>query len=254
MGILHRDIIKIVAGVATLAVVVLGFHSLNTRPISSGPSVPHKITLEVRSVDKPVMVADPNVIRKTMSIETKHGSLSNKTFIEGDTAYIGMFSAITMYDVSALWEDIIVIYQTTDVRKLEIAVNSPGGGAFDGLAIADNLERAKRMGFKITAIASGIVASAAVPIYAVASERVAAPSTIFMVHESALWKWPGRETHSDIISQTRLLKLLQTRYLTLLANHSYKSFDAWKALEKETTWFSAKQAMNWGLVDSIEGE
>ncbi|KKK50385.1 hypothetical protein LCGC14_3125550 [marine sediment metagenome] len=97
-----RDLVYGILGVAAISTIAFGFHTLNRKSTIPGPSAPYKIVLEVRSVDKPVTIADPNAVSKTMSIETKHGSLSNKTFIEGDTAYIGMFSAITMYDVSAL--------------------------------------------------------------------------------------------------------------------------------------------------------
>ena len=65
-------------------------------------------------------------------------------------------------------------------------INPPGGDAFFGLALADQLERAKREGFHITAHASGIVASAAVPVFMVAERCLAVPGTIFVVHETSI--------------------------------------------------------------------
>ena len=73
-----------------------------------------------------------------------------------------------------------------------------------------------------------------------------------MVHEAALWKWPGRETASDIRSQNELMRLLRERYVDKLANNSKLNKDKWERLENKTTWFSAEKAMNWGLVDKIE--
>jgi ATP-dependent protease ClpP protease subunit len=91
-----------------------------------------------------------------------------------------------------------------------------------------------------------------VPVFAVCDYRLAAPGTIFMVHEAALWKWPGRETASDIRSQNELMRLLRERYVDKLANNSKLDKAKWEELETKTTWFSAEKAMAWGLVDKIE--
>ncbi|KKL46643.1 hypothetical protein LCGC14_2343480, partial [marine sediment metagenome] len=112
--------------------------------------------------------------------------------------------------------------------------------------------QAKKIGFEIIAHASGIVASAAVPVFAVCSKRYSAPGTIFMVHETSIWKWPGRETASDIRSQNELMGLIRERYLIKLENYSTLSKDEWGRMEGKTTWFSAEQAKEWGLVDEIE--
>jgi ATP-dependent protease ClpP protease subunit len=73
-----------------------------------------------------------------------------------------------------------------------------------------------------------------------------------MVHEAALWKWPGRETASDIRSQNDLMELLRERYIGKLIANSRLDKVKWEELEKKTTWFSAEKAMDWGLVDKIE--
>lgn len=92
---------------------------------------------------------------------------------------------------------------------------------------------------------------AAVPVFAVCDVRLAAPGTIFMVHETSLWKWPGRETASDIRSQTESIQLLRERYFGKLAVLKLDRVK-WEKLEYKTTWFSAEKAMDWGLVDRIE--
>ena len=131
-------------------------------------------------------------------------------------------------------------------------INSPGGDAFSGLALADQIERAQRRGFRVNAHASGIVASAAVPVLAVCNSRNAAPGTIFMVHEAELWKWPGLETASDISSQNELMGLLRDRYIAKLVTRTNLDKEKWEQLENKTTWFSVEKALEWGLVDKIE--
>jgi len=217
------------------------------------PPPPQEIIVKVQATDPTkVEVNNGNNIQKSMQIPNQEGSLSRMSFICKDEAFIKIFSALTVGDVSSLWNDICVLKNSTNIRNVNLFINSPGGDAFSGLALADQIERAKREGFHITAHASGIIASAAVPVFAVCNERLAAPGTIFMVHETSIWKWPGRETASDIRSQNRLMTLIRDRYIGKLARYTKLNKEEWEKLEYKTTWFSAEKAKSWGLVDRIE--
>ena len=216
------------------------------------PLPPYEINLNIKGVDAVKVEEEGDVIARTMIIPNQQGSLSHMSFICGDEGYIKIFSALSVGDVTNLWNDICVLEKLTDIRNVNLFINSPGGDAFSGLALADQIEGAKRQGFHFTAHASGIVASAALPVFAVCNKRFAALGTIFMVHETSVWKWPGRETASDIRSQNRLMDLLHNRYINKLVTHSTLSWDKWVELEKETTWFSVEEAQEWGLVDRIE--
>jgi ATP-dependent protease ClpP protease subunit len=164
------------------------------------------------------------------------GKLSRLSFVTKGKAYFKLFSGISVADFVMLKTDLIKLRDYTDIRDLTIILNSPGGSAFDGLSMADCLVTAqKEWGFTVTVKASGIVASAAVPIFAVCEHRFASPGTLFMVHEAALWKWPGRETMSDIISY--------------LVENSTTSMKTWKKMEKLTTWFTVKKARKLGLIE-----
>jgi ATP-dependent protease ClpP protease subunit len=138
-------------------------------------------------------------VNRSMEVPNQEGHLSQLSFISKNRAFVKIFSGLSVSDVTRLWNDLVVLWNdlvvlenNTKIRDVSLFINSPGGDAFSGLALADQIERARRKGFRITAYASGIIASAAVPVFAVANERYAAPGTIFMVHEAALWKWPGR--------------------------------------------------------------
>ena len=191
-------------------------------------------------------------INKSMEVPNQEGHLSQLSFVSKDKLFVKIFSGLSVSDVTRLWNDICVIENDSEIRDVQLFINSPGGDAFSGLALADQIERARRKGFHVTAHASGIVASAAVPVFAVCDERLAAPGTIFMVHEAALWKWPGRETASDIRSQNDLMELLKDRYIAKLVDNSSLTKEQWEQMEKNTTWFSAQKALEWGLADKIE--
>jgi ATP-dependent protease ClpP protease subunit len=223
---------------------------------ATGPgSVPQTSELIVKvQADETEQVAtnEGESITRSMEVPNEEGRLSELSFISKDKAFVKIFSELSVSDVTRLWNDIVVLELNSNIRDVNLFINSPGGDAFSGLALADQIERAQRKGFRVTAHASGIVASAAVPVFAVCNVRLAAPGTIFMVHEAELWKWPGRETASDISSQNELMSLLRDRYIGKLVTNSKVTKDKWEQLENKTTWFSAEKALEWGLVDKIE--
>lgn len=180
----------------------------------------------------------------------QNSTLSRMAFITTDKVYMYLYSGISVADFVMFSQDLIKLRDYTEYRDITLVMNSPGGSAFDGLSLSDMIVRyQEEEGFTFTVRASGIVASAAVPIFAVCKYRTASPGTLFMVHEAALWKWPGRETSSDIIAQGELMKKLQSIYLTFLVNNSTMSMDEWKVMEKKTTWFTVEQARKMGLIE-----
>jgi ATP-dependent Clp protease protease subunit len=232
------------------------FVSCATVPTTPSPAqAPQEIIVKVQAAEPTKVTVEDGQkekVNKSMEVSNPEGRLSQLSFISGDKAFVKIFSGLSVADVTRLWNDLVVLENNTKIREVNLFINSPGGDAFSGLALADQIERARRKGFKITAHASGIIASAAVPVFAVCDVRLAAPGTIFMVHEAALWKWPGRETASDIQSQNDLMHLLRDRYIGKLVDNSKLNKSKWQELEKKTTWFSADKALAWGLVDSIE--
>ena len=229
--------------------------SCASMPSNRPPPQPQEVVVKVQAADPAkvtVQKQSQDQVNKSMEVPNPEGRLSQLSFISKDKAFVKIFSGLSVADVTRLWNDLVVLENNTNIRDVNLFINSPGGDAFSGLALADQIERARRKGFKITAHASGIIASAAVPVFAVCNIRLAAPGTIFMVHEAALWKWPGRETASDIRSQNELMHLLRDRYIGKLVDNSKLDKTKWEELEKKTTWFSANKALNWGLVDSSE--
>jgi ATP-dependent Clp protease protease subunit len=231
-----------------LFVVVFG---CATNPVAIAPQQ-HEFTLNIKGVDTVRVEEAGSGVSRSMEIKNPEGKLSHLAFIINDRAFIKIFSGLSVGDVTNLWNDLVYLEYNTTIRDVNLFINSPGGDAFSGLALSDQIERAKGKGFKITAHASGIIASAAVPVFAVCNVRLAAPGTIFMVHEAALWKWPGRETASQIRSQNDLMELLRDRYLGKLVDNTTLSRSEWEAMERKTTWFSADRALEIGLVDKIE--
>lgn len=146
----------------------------------------------------------------------------------------------------------MTILEEMGQSKIRINISSFGGSAFDGMGVADTLESFKKRGFEIICYCYGKIASAAVPIFASGSIRIAGASTVFMVHEASIFKFFASESKSDIESQKEMMDKLESRYIDMLVRNSKMPSDFWARLIKRETWFTSDQAMEWGLVDKIE--
>jgi ATP-dependent protease ClpP protease subunit len=219
-------------------------------------SAPQEVIVKVQTVEseKPGVaeVSEGESVARSMKVSDPEGRLSELSFVSKDKAFVKIFAELSVADVTRLWNDMVVLKNNYSIRDIDLFISSPGGDAFSGLALADEIERAERNGFRVTAHASGVIASAAVPVFAVCNVRLAAPGTIFMVHQPELWKWPGQEKASDISAQNELMQLLQDRYNMKLAAKSKLDQAKWAELQAKTTWFSAEKAREWGLVDKFE--
>lgn len=177
--------------------------------------------------------------------------LSALAYIVRDTLYFDLYSSMAVSDTVRMKGDLLKVEKYTNIRNAEVWINSGGGSAFTGLAMADEILAAKERGWTIRTKATGIVASAAVPVFAVGEPREAAPGTIFMVHEPAMFKWPGMESASAIRAQNDLMVLLQERYMKYLLYGSNIDLGTWQEMERRTTWFTAEKAETFGLVTTM---
>jgi ATP-dependent protease ClpP protease subunit len=240
---------------AVLATAIIMMSCAGVQPVPE----PQKLEITVSGGENSVAVVDASVDEYEDAYRRNdspflHPSNMMRINRAKDMAFMNIFSGLSVSDVKNLWQDIMYLAHETEIKTVKLFINSPGGDAFSGLALADLIIRAQNeFGIKFEANASGIIASAAVPPFTVCDKRYAAKGTIFMVHEAALWKWPGRESASDIRSQNELMILLQDRYLSYLVKRSKLSLVEWQAMEKATTWFSSDYAMNEiGIVDEIK--
>lgn len=239
---------------ALIISLALAFGCAGVQPVDP---INHQLELVVSS-DNPVAVeVVDGVFLPPMGqggspfLELSQESSINENTPDG-TCFMKLFSGISVSDYTRMHNDFNFLLNMTEVRHVELLINSPGGDAFAGLALSDLINRFQKKGLTVEAHGAGIVASAAVPVFAVSSPRYASKGTIFMVHEAALWKWPGRESASDIRSQNELMIKLQNKYLGYLVDNSDLTMEDWQAKEKATTWFSTAEAIEWGLVDNLE--
>ena len=190
-------------------------------------------------------------ITRTMTVPYSNPmALSPLTKIIGDTAYIKVFSALTQQDEIYIWDDLQLLSNKSEVTKIKVYLNSPGGAAYAGFAIGDQFARVKDR-FEMSVWASGFVASAAVMVFASFDTRFAAPNTMFMVHEVAVEQTAGMN-RTDVKNMEEMFGQLTDKYIDVLVNITNKSKEEWEQMLVDVTNFFAPEAKEWGLVTEVK--
>jgi len=191
-------------------------------------------------------------ITRTMEVKTKEGSLSPLTFISGEKAFITIYSSISGLDEVGIWRDLQILNLMPEITEIVVYLNSLGGTADSGFAIGDQFKRVKDR-FKLSVYASGTVASAAVIVFASFDQRFASPCTYFMVHElrasdDSMRGLPA----SQIKVMDDLFDKYAEMYVEILTSTTKVSREEWQQMMKQTTWFRADRAFEWGLVTEVK--
>ena len=133
-------------------------------------------------------------------------------------------------------------------KQITLLINSEGGSVVDGLAIYDTM---KALPCPVRTICAGEASSMAAVILAGGSKgnRFILPNAQVMIHDPILTGCGGPALTVDAISQ----RLMRTRKLVaeIMAECTGKSEE--EILEKTArdTFFTANEAVEFGLVDSV---
>lgn len=123
-----------------------------------------------------------------------------------------------------------------DLASLTLHINSPGGAAYDGLALHNFL---RGLPYETVAVVDGLAASAA-SVIAVGAKRVQmGRAALLMIHESY--------TYGDDAQKEKLDAALLEAY----ASRPGVDRDAVRAAMSVETWLSADDALALGLIDAV---
>lgn len=156
-------------------------------------------------------------------------------YIVGDISYEN-------YEIFA--KEMAVLEKTS--KPITIHLTSEGGDAYASLAYARRIQKSP---CHVIIKANGYVASAAVLILAVGGARTLSSESWVMVHEEQ-GELSGSVSSMEV--ELKQLRRLETQCYEILASYTSTSASTWKALHKNTTYLSAYQAFQLGLVDSVE--
>lgn len=130
-------------------------------------------------------------------------------------------------------------------RPILIELSSGGGSAYDALAFAGRIRAAPG---PVIITAYGLVASAAVIILAAGKHRKMTRESWVMVHEDS-GKLKG--TVVDLERESTHMRRLEDQWCALLEEFTGFPAQSWSDMHKKTTYLSAQQCKDYGLVEEI---
>jgi ATP-dependent protease ClpP protease subunit len=132
-----------------------------------------------------------------------------------------------------------------DVDEIDLRLNSPGGNAWDGIAIHNALRAHPA---KVTVTVDGVAASAASAI-AMAGDKIRmSRGAQMMVHEASGGSWGPA---AMMRKAAEWLDVLSDSYADVYAARAGGTAEEWRAVMVEETWYKASEAVDAGLADEL---
>lgn len=170
---------------------------------------------------------------------------------QGDETTLYIYDAIVMDDASTEWyggvsaQSLVPQIRAIKGGTLHVRICSPGGDVFAAQAIVAAI---RDTGAKVIAHIDGLAASAATVIASAADEVVMSDGSLYMIH--CAWTIAYGNAN-DMRAEADLLDKCDTVIASQYVKRSGQTMDAIKALMDAETWFTAQEAVDAGLVDSV---
>lgn len=163
---------------------------------------------------------------------------------------------ITIYgDIGESWwgesisaNDIKNALKEVSTDTITIRLNSPGGDAFDGIAIYNQL---KNHDAKVIGIVDGLAASAASIIAMGCDEIIMNTGSMMMIHEASTFTWG---TKADIKKTLNALEGIDKSIADIYMDRYAGTREELNALVEGETWFTASEAVEAGLADKVNND
>lgn len=149
---------------------------------------------------------------------------------------------------SKVLSQLVLLEQEGNDQPVTVFINSPGGEIFSGFAIFDMLNF---ISCPVTTIVTGFAASMG-SILSLAAEkgcRYAMPQAKIMIHQPLLMGYQGRATECEI--QAREILKTRDHLVKLYAEQTGKNREEIKKALDRDNWFTAEEALEYGLIDKV---
>ena len=149
---------------------------------------------------------------------------------------------------SKVLSQLVLLEQEGDDQPVTVFINSPGGEIFSGFAIFDMLNF---ISCPVTTIVTGFAASMGSILSLAADQgcRYAMPQAKIMIHQPLLMGYQGRATECEI--QAREILKTRDHLVKLYSEQTGKSNDEIKKALDRDNWFTAEEALEYGLIDKV---
>lgn len=161
--------------------------------------------------------------------------------VSGGTAEIYIYDEIGYWGVTA--QDFVRQLTALDVAEVDLRLNSPGGDAFDGIAIHNAL---RNHAATVTVTVDGLAASAA-SVIAMAGDRVVmGHGAQMMIHDASGITLGNAD---DMREMADLLDSMSDNIAEFYADRAGGDVSTWRDAMRAETWYNASEAIAAGLAD-----
>jgi ATP-dependent Clp endopeptidase proteolytic subunit ClpP len=162
---------------------------------------------------------------------------------EGQPVKVWIHGDIGSYDIEAI--DLIKALQSVGSQDAEFRIQSYGGSVYEGLAMYNAIKAHKG---KTIGIVDGLVASIS-SYFLMACDEIQMPENAkLMIHDPAIGAWGGENEIESALTQLKNAKQTIAEAYTERCGKPLE--DVLQAMAKET-WFTASQALEFGLIDAV---
>lgn len=191
------------------------------------------------------------ILNAAMSILDKRRPQSRKNdtwyrienIADSDTADVYIYDEIGWYGVEAA--GFVAEINALNVGNIRLHVNSPGGDAFDGVAIMNALRKHKAC---VRADVDGLAASAASYIVQGADHITMHSGSRMMIHDASGVAYGNAEELRELAD---LLEGVSNDIAGIYAERAGGTVEEWRERMRATTWYSAQEAVDAGLADEV---
>lgn len=158
---------------------------------------------------------------------------------------------IYLYDPIGGWwgieaSDFVRDLMALDADRIDLHINSPGGSAYDGLAMYQALRNHRA---RITVYVDGLAASAASFVAMAGDRRICAPHATVMIHEP--WGLCIGDA-ADMDKARQELDKLADNNAALYARRAGGDAADWREAMREESWYTAEEAVAAGLMHEVQ--
>jgi ATP-dependent Clp protease protease subunit len=163
---------------------------------------------------------------------------------------IFLYGEINEVNIGMLIKALYILESNNAEKPIEIIISSEGGDECEMLAAYDAIVNCK---CHVVTIGIGKVMSAAPLILAAGDERMAFSNTSFMIHENS---YGLEDKHTNIKATVKFYNDSEIKWCELMAKHTNLTAKQWKNKydTKADQYFTAQQALKYGVIDKIIGE
>jgi len=163
-----------------------------------------------------------------------------------DLYIFGRISSYTWDEKNKSGFSIVKELQDVKASNITVHINSPGGDAFEGLAIYNVL---KNSGKKVTTICEALAASAASIVFCAGEKRIMRAGSLMMIHN--VWSF----AQGDAKALRKAAEDLDTITSASIAVYKETAVISEKEIREKMdkeTWMTAQQAKEAGLATEVD--